>query len=49
MHDELIVEAPPEEEKAVFAILKECMEGAASLRVPLVADIHSGRSWFETK
>ena len=49
VHDELIVEAPPEEEKAVFAILKECMEGAASLRVPLVADIHSGRSWFETK
>ena len=49
VHDELIVEAPPEEEASVRAILKDCMENAAQLRVPLVADIQSGHSWYETK
>ena len=49
VHDELIVEAPLEEEARVCALLRECMEGAASLRVPLVADVHAGHSWFDTK
>ena len=49
VHDELIVESPQEEEARVSALLRECMEGAASLRVPLVADVHAGRSWFDTK
>ena len=49
VHDELIVEAPQEEEARVSALLRECMEGAANLRVPLVADVHAGRSWFDTK
>ena len=49
VHDELIVEAPLEEEARVSALLRECMEGAANLRVPLVADVHAGRSWFDTK
>ena len=30
-------------------LLRECMESAASLRVPLVADVHAGHSWFDTK
>jgi len=49
VHDELIVEAPLEEEQRVCALLRRCMEGAASLKVPLVADVHAGHSWFETK
>ncbi len=49
VHDELIVECPESEQKAVAALLRECMEGAASLRVPLVADVHAGHSWYDTK
>ena len=49
VHDELIVEAPESEQEQVSALLRECMENAASLRVPLVADVHAGRSWFDTK
>ncbi|MBQ2991554.1 MAG: DNA polymerase I [Clostridia bacterium] len=49
VHDELIIECPEAEEARVTALLKACMEGAASLRVPLVADVHAGHSWFDTK
>ncbi len=49
VHDEILVETYPEEEAAVYAILKEAMEGAAELSVPLVADIHRGFSWYEAK
>ena len=49
VHDELIVECPQEEQERVCTLLSECMEGAAQLRVPLVADVHAGRSWFDTK
>ncbi len=49
VHDELIVEAPVEEQECVSALLRECMEGAAKLRVPLIADVHAGRSWYDTK
>ena len=49
VHDELIVEAPLEETERVGALLRQCMEGAAELRVPLVADVHAGRSWYDTK
>ena len=49
VHDELIVETPPEELDAVAQVLKTCMEGAAQLSVPLVADVHAGRTWFDAK
>ena len=49
MHDELIVECPEREVEQVTQLLRECMEQAASLRVPLVADVHAGRSWYDTK
>ena len=49
VHDELIVEAPPEEQGEVVEVLKVCMEGAASLSVPLVADVHTGKTWYEAK
>jgi hypothetical protein len=42
VHDELVVEAPTEEVDRVAALVKSCMEGAARLRVPLVADVGSG-------
>jgi len=49
VHDELIVECPEHEAERVSALLTRCMEGAAQLAVPLVADVHCGRSWFDTK
>ncbi|MBQ7052615.1 MAG: DNA polymerase I [Clostridia bacterium] len=49
VHDELIVECPIEEEERVSSLLAQCMEGAAKLAVPLIADVHAGHSWFDTK
>ncbi len=49
VHDELLIECPPEEEMAVCALLKECMESAVTLSVPLTAEVKSGESWYETK
>lgn len=49
IHDELIVEAPVEEAEAAAAILKEKMENTVKLLVPLVADAHIGKSWFDAK
>jgi DNA polymerase I len=49
VHDELIVEAPMDEAAAAAAILKEAMEGAAQLQVPLVAEVRRGHSWADCK
>ena len=49
VHDELLLEAPADEAEAVKRILKEEMEQAASLKVPLTADVKTGKSWYETK
>ena len=49
VHDELILEAPEAETEAVMALLREEMERAVELRVPLVAEAKSGKSWYETK
>ncbi len=49
IHDELIVEAPVEEAEAALALLKEKMENTVKLLVPLVADAHAGKSWFDAK
>ena len=49
VHDELIVEAPEDEQERVRALLKDCMEGVAALAVPLKTDISVGRDWRECK
>ena len=49
VHDELLLEAPIGELDRVKHILKEEMEQAVSLAVPLVADVNVGDSWYETK
>lgn len=49
VHDELIVNCPVTEQEAVANILKEEMENAVSLSVPLTVDITVGRTWFDTK
>ncbi|MGI6168387.1 MAG: DNA polymerase I [Christensenellales bacterium] len=49
VHDELLVEAPKDEADAVAALLQDCMQNVMSLKVPLLADVHQGLNWFETK
>ncbi len=49
IHDELIIEAPFEEAERAEAILREAMQGAADLKVPLQVDIGIGKSWFDAK
>ena len=49
IHDELIIESPIEEADKAEAILREAMQGAADLKVPLQVDIGTGKSWFDAK
>ena len=49
IHDELLIEAPLEEEKIVTEILVNEMESAAKLDVPLKVEAASGKSWYHTK
>ncbi len=49
VHDELMVEAPLDEQARVEILLKEEMEAAVSLSVAMVADVHSGSTWYDAK
>ncbi len=49
VHDELIVEAYPEEETRAAAVLAEEMENAFLLSVPLKVDCNVGKTWYDTK
>lgn len=49
VHDELLVEAPEAEAEQAAAILREEMESAIRLDVPLVAETHVGNTWLEAK
>ncbi len=47
VHDELILDTPIEEVPKVKEILKQCMESAIKLKVPLVANVSVGKNWLE--
>ncbi|MDN5378330.1 MAG: polymerase, partial [Clostridiales bacterium] len=49
VHDELIVEASEKDAEAAAKILKEEMEGAAKLSVPLTAEVNKGKTWYDAK
>ena len=49
VHDELLIEAHHAEIDIVKEILREEMEQAASLDVPLEIDMHTGNNWYEAK
>lgn len=49
VHDELLIEARKTEVEQVEKILREEMEHAASLDVPLEIDMHTGDNWYEAK
>ena len=47
VHDELDFSVPADEAERLSAMVKEVMEAAASLRVPLVADVSFGATWAQ--
>jgi DNA polymerase-1 len=49
VHDELILEAYESETEEASRILKESMENAAMLNVPLSVDVNMGSSWYDVK
>ena len=48
VHDELIVEAPENVSEQALAMLKEEMQSAVELSVPLLVDAKCGKTWFDT-
>ena len=44
-----MIEAYQDEVEEVQTILKDQMEHAAELKVPLIVDMHSGNNWYEAK
>ena len=49
VHDELVLEVPPEEWSELQPIIKSTMEDAVKLSVPLAVDINAGKNWMEAK
>ena len=49
VHDELIVECAEKDRQAVEIILKQEMENACKMKVKLLADVHSGKTWYDAK
>ncbi len=49
IHDELVIEAPEQDTEAASHVLRQEMENAMSLRVPLKAELGVGSNWFDAK
>ncbi len=49
VHDELLLEVPKEELESVSELLRQSMETAVLLTVPLEADVQSGMTWYDAK
>ena len=49
VHDEIVVEAPTERVAEVTEVVKDTMESAYQLTVPLVADVGVGDNWLDAK
>ena len=49
VHDELVLECDPLAQKEVMALVKNTMEQAVSLSVPLLVEIGAGPNWMEAK
>ncbi len=49
VHDELLLETPEAERDEMVMLLRSVMEGAASMRVPLLVEVGYGANWKEAK
>jgi DNA polymerase-1 len=49
VHDELILEVPPEEVEVIVPLVRSTMESAIVLSVPLVVEAIAGANWMAAK
>ena len=49
VHDELVLEVKEDERERVAELVRATMQAAASLEIPLLADVNFGKNWAETK
>ncbi|WP_455266788.1 DNA polymerase I [Phascolarctobacterium sp.] len=49
VHDELVLEVTEDERERVAELVRVTMQAAASLEIPLLADVNFGKNWAETK
>ncbi|MTB64822.1 DNA polymerase I [Streptococcus sp. zg-86] len=49
VHDEIVLEVPNDELATIRSMVKDVMESAISLSVPLLADENAGKTWYEAK
>ena len=49
VHDELILEVKEEQKEEAKRILKECMENASKLSIPLKVEVTDAKSWYDAK
>ena len=49
VHDEMMLEAPLDEVDEVKDLMKQCMESACKLNVPLIAEVSEATNWYDCK
>lgn len=49
VHDEMMIETSEEEKEEIKDIMKQSMETAIDLQVPLIADIAEAKNWYDCK
>ena len=49
VHDEMMLEVLPEEKEEIKTMMKDAMESAAKLDVPLLAEISEANNWYDCK
>ena len=46
VHDELVLDVPKDELESLKLIVRDCMESAVEINVPLIVDMKSGEDWL---
>ena len=49
VHDEMMLEVPKDEQEQIEEIIKNSMQSATKLKVPLIAQISKADNWYECK
>ena len=49
VHDELLLEVNDNDKEKAKSILKECMENAYKMSIPLKVEVTEAKSWYDAK